>query len=180
MATRIKNLDIEPIDFRYDEGFRGRVDTDVSPTLTTKASGYSGMPLLRERERESMKIKNATNKGYLEANKGDGIDISSRMQYHRGTVQKGLSQTLTCKGGENVGVMENLKIRKLTPLECLKLMGFSEEDYNAISKEFGNSAIYHVAGDTIITTCLMSIFGTMLDVDYRTKVEKHVESLKED
>ena len=51
MATRIKNLDIEPIDYRYDEGFRGRVDTDVSPTITTKSSGYSGTPLLRERER---------------------------------------------------------------------------------------------------------------------------------
>ena len=76
--------------------------------------------------------------------------------------------------------MSNLRIRKLTGLECLKLMGFSKEDYNAISKEFSNSAIYHVAGDTIITTCLMSIFGTMLDVDYRTKVENHVESLKED
>ena len=73
----------------------------------------------------------------------------------------------------------SLRIRKLSPLECLKLMGFSKEDYNAISKEFGNSAIYHVAGDTIITTCLVSIFGTMLDVDYRTKVENYVESLKE-
>ena len=31
-------------------------------------------------------IKNATNKGYLEAELGDGIDISSRMEYHRGTV----------------------------------------------------------------------------------------------
>ena len=196
MATRIKNLNIEPIDFRYDEGFRGRVDTDVSPTLTTKASGYSGMPLLREKTTRTittkagnrmddnyiigseMKIKNATKKGYLIAHDGDGIDISSRMKYHRGTVQKGITQTLTTAGGDNVGVMEKLRIRKLTPLECLKLMGFSEEDYNAISKEFSNSAIYHVAGDTIITTCLMSIFGTMLDVDYRTKVENHVESLK--
>lgn len=46
-----------------------------------------------------MKIKNATKKGYLEAEVGDGIDISSRMQYHRGTVQKGMSQSLTTSGG---------------------------------------------------------------------------------
>jgi DNA (cytosine-5)-methyltransferase 1 len=44
-------------------------------------------------------IKNATNKGYLEAELGDGIDISSRMEYHRGTVQKGKSQTITTMGG---------------------------------------------------------------------------------
>lgn len=47
-----------------------------------------------------LKIKNATKKGYLEATDGDGIDISSRMQFHRGTVQKDKIQTLTCGGGE--------------------------------------------------------------------------------
>lgn len=49
-------------------------------------------------------IKNATKKGYLEATDGDGIDISSRMESHRGTVQKGKAQTLTTMGGEDVGV----------------------------------------------------------------------------
>ena len=53
----------------------------------------------------SLKIKNATNKGYLEANIGDGVDISSRMHYHRGTVQKGKSQTLTTQGGESIGIV---------------------------------------------------------------------------
>lgn len=52
-------------------------------------------------------IKNANSKGYLEATDGDGIDISSRMEHHRGTVQKGKAQTITCMGGENVGVVIN-------------------------------------------------------------------------
>ena len=46
-----------------------------------------------------LKIKNATKKGYLEATNGDGVDISSRMESHRGTVQKGKAQTLTTMGG---------------------------------------------------------------------------------
>ena len=50
-------------------------------------------------------IKNATKQGYLEADNGDGIDISSRMDTHRGTVQKGSCQTLTCQGGDSVGVV---------------------------------------------------------------------------
>ena len=50
-------------------------------------------------------IKNATKQGYLEASDGDGIDISTRMETHRGTVQKETCQTLTCQGGENVGVV---------------------------------------------------------------------------
>lgn len=54
---------------------------------------------------DSVKIKNANSKGFLEAEVGDGIDISSRMQTHRGTVQKGKAQTITTMGGENVGVL---------------------------------------------------------------------------
>ena len=56
-----------------------------------------------------MLIKNNNSKGYLEATDGDGIDISSRMEHHRGTVQKGKAQTITCMGGENVGVLINMK-----------------------------------------------------------------------
>ena len=50
-----------------------------------------------------LRVKNATKKGYLEASEGDGIDISSRMPYHRGTVQKESTQTLDTKC--NVGVV---------------------------------------------------------------------------
>lgn len=48
-------------------------------------------------------IRNATKQGYLEAEIGDGIDISSRMETHRGTVQKGISQTI--KTTVDVGVV---------------------------------------------------------------------------
>lgn len=54
-----------------------------------------------------MKIKNKTKQGYLEAEIGDGVDISTRMESHRGTVQKGLTQTITCAGGNNIGVVIN-------------------------------------------------------------------------
>lgn len=49
-------------------------------------------------------IKNNNSKGYAIAQSGDGIDISSRMQHHRGTVQKGMSQTLDTQC--NVGVID--------------------------------------------------------------------------
>ena len=50
-------------------------------------------------------IKNNTKKGYLLAEEGDAVDISGRMEWHRGTVQKGISQTITTAGGDNVGVV---------------------------------------------------------------------------
>ena len=53
---RVKtNDDIQCIDFRYDEGVRGRTDSDIAATLTTRSSGYSGLPMLMQRERVVVK-----------------------------------------------------------------------------------------------------------------------------
>ena len=108
-------------------------------------------------------IKNATQKGYLEAEDGDGVDISSRMEYHRGTVQKNKTQTLTTMGGENNGVVvDNLRIRKLTPRECFRLMGVKDEDFEKCAKNQSDSSLYHLAGDSIVVNVLMAIFKELL------------------
>ena len=65
----------------------------------------------------------------------------------------------------------------------MKLMGFERKDEQAM-REIGmtDSAIYHCAGDSIIVTCLMALFGQMLpisDKDLQQKIEKYVETLKE-
>lgn len=82
-------------------GFRFGVSDGnvIAKTITTNAGSRM--------DDNFIKIKNATKKGYLEAEVGDGIDISSRMETHRGTVQKGKAQTITTMGGENVGVIVN-------------------------------------------------------------------------
>ena len=72
-----------------------------------------------------------------------------------------------------------MRIRKLTPLECLKLQGFSEDDYNAIKDQFSDSAIYHVAGDSISVSVLMGIFGEMTNVDYHKAINNYVDTLVE-
>ena len=69
--------------------------TDISPTLTTRSGAYAAGMIL---------IKNATKKGYLEATNGDGINLSNRMEYQRGNVQKDKIQTLTTSGGNDRGV----------------------------------------------------------------------------
>lgn len=74
----------------YSYNNNNMTDRDNIKTLTT-ATGQRA-PLFIE-------IKNATKQGYLAGEIGDGVDISTRMEYHRGTVQKGLSQTLNCGGG---------------------------------------------------------------------------------
>ena len=84
------------------------VDEEIVPTITANAMtsiNHQNCSLIKEKLMGGVMIKNNNSKGYEIAHEGDGIDISTRMEYHRGTVQKGLSQTLTCVGGENVGVV---------------------------------------------------------------------------
>lgn len=63
----------------------------------------------------------------------------------------------------------NLRIRKLTPRECFRLMGLKDEDIDLIMEHQTNASGYHLAGDSIVSTCLMAIFGQLLDINYKDK-----------
>lgn len=53
------------------------------------------------------------------------------------------------------------RIRKLTPKECFRLMGVKDEDFERVAKNQSDSSLYHLAGDSIVTNCLMAIFSVM-------------------
>ena len=125
---RIKKTDdLQMIDFRYDEGIRGRTDSEIIPTLTTRAGGSSSIPMV-----------------------GGGL-------YN----------------------MSNIKVRRLTPLECYKAMGFEQKDYDKVKYQT-DTTTYHQAGDSICTTVLCAIFGKLFDLDYETIINDYVDSLKGD
>ena len=83
-------------------------ENGLSPTLDTMQGGY---------RQPCIEIKNNTKQGYLEATDGDGIDIGSRMQYHRGNVQKQMIQTITTSGGSDRGVVVNTTQDKWSDLD---------------------------------------------------------------
>lgn len=70
---------------------------------------------------------------------------------------------LTVACGEVGKVLEDdLKIRKLTPKECWRLMGFSDEDFEKASKANSNTQLYKQAGNSIVVNVLMAIFKELL------------------
>lgn len=69
----------------------------------------------------------------------------------------------------------NLRIRKLTPCECYKLMGFTQVDYEKCAKIQSNATIYHQAGDSIVVTVLIAIFGKLLGIDYEKVIKEYVK-----
>lgn len=74
--------------------------------------------------------------------------------------------------------MKKLRIRKLTEAECYRFMGFEKKDYEAC-RDVGQSksSIYHQAGDSIVTTCLIGIFGELIGADYGKVIDDYADRL---
>lgn len=78
--------------------------------------------------------------------------------------------TLTTNGSSpkhNNRVMEytetQYRIRKLTPMECWRLMDFTDEDFHKAEEVNSNTQLYKQAGNSICKNVLVAIFGQMLD-----------------
>lgn len=131
----------------------------VSPTIHTCQGGNTEPKIM---------IKNATKKGYLEANAGDSVNLAyANSESKRARVGKQVAHTLQCtnKMGvvENIGKETNeLRIRKLTPLETWRLMGFEDEDFQKAKKVNSNTQLYKQAGNSIVVNVLEKIFKNLL------------------
>ncbi len=106
-------------------------------------------------------IKNGTKKGYLECEPGDGINTGFLESDTRcGRVQKQVSPTLTCN--DTVATLTtDIRIRKLTPLECWRLMGFSDEAFHKAEAVNSNTQLYKQAGNSIVVDVLEAIFANL-------------------
>ena len=74
----------------------------------------------------------------------------------------GLAPTLNTVsgGGLEPKIFETkpyVRIRKLTPRECFRLMGFTDDDFDKI-KGISNSQLYKMAGNSIVVNVLEAIF----------------------
>lgn len=143
---------------------------------------------------ESVKIKQATKEGYVECKIGGVADLSfPSSTTRRGRVQDNGDTCPTLMAGEQdiCRIETQYRIRKLTPMECWRLMDFSQEDFlsaklesREVAKEIleeyphlgkraftevqrlekmSNSQLYKQAGNSICKNVLVAIFGQMLD-----------------
>ena len=63
--------------------------------------------------------------------------------------------------------MENgiTRIRKLTPLECWRLMGFDDDDFHKAQAVNSNTQLYKQAGNSIVVQVLEGILSTLISVN---------------
>lgn len=103
-----------------------------------------------------IKIKSATLKVYEEATEGDSINFAvPNSETRRGRVGKQVAQTLDT--GCQQGVLNNYKIRRLTPRECFRLMDFPDTFTWPVS----DSQAYKQAGNSIVVNVLYKILKNL-------------------
>ena len=86
-------------------------------------------------------------------------------QANRAYDGNGISPTITATDGDKKVLTENTnnyRIRKLTPKECWRLMGFSDDDFHKAEKVNSNSQLYKQAGNSIVVDVLEGIFKQLL------------------
>lgn len=59
----------------------------------------------------------------------------------------------------------NLRIRKLTPKECWRLMGRTDEDFEKAKEVCSDTQLYKQAGNSIVVDVLVAIFRNLLTCD---------------
>lgn len=100
--------------------------------------------------------------------------------------KNGIAPTFMENHGKVIGVVEEnepkvlggIRIRKLTPKECFKLMGVKPSDYEKLT--VSKSQKYKQAGNSIVTTCLMAIYSQLFNnIDYKQRIEELLEELIE-
>ena len=101
---------------------------------------------------------------------GNCMPLKNRNNPNQGRVYdiNGLSPALTCTGGGNRQPMivrdyqGEKRIRKFTPKEYFRLMGFKDEDFEKSEKVNSNTKLYQQAGNSIVVNVLEAIFKQMM------------------
>ena len=128
-------------------------ENGLSPTIHTCQGGNTEPKVM---------VKEATKKGYAEAYDGDSINLEQpNSKTRRGRVGKQVAQTLTTAPQQ--AVVNDLSIRKLTPKECWRLMGFEDEDFNKAAEINSNTQLYKQAGNSIVVNVLVEIFKQLFN-----------------
>lgn len=139
----------------WDNPQCGRVyDTNgLSPTLNTMHGGDRQPKIVERVTAAAMRGRGSENIQQIELSDRDYSNALT-------TVQK----------DSLVAEHSPFRIRKLTPLECWRLMGFEDTDFWKVKNSgISNSQLYKMAGNSIVVNVLRSIFRELLKVEVRNK-----------
>lgn len=135
---------------------RGRVydPEGLAPTLNT-AQGGGTLPHIIEPVCAASRGRNPGNPG----DRTPGAETEQRLEVNR----EGLCNTITTVQKDNYILEPPFRIRRLTPRECWRLQGFTDEDFDRAAAGASNCQLYKMAGNSIAVPCLEAIFRNLLE-----------------
>lgn len=109
-------------------------------------------------------VKQATKQGYAECEIGDVADLSfPDSDTRRGRVQEcgNICPTIMAQNQELCRIETQYRIRKLTPRECGRLMGVSDEDIDKMAAVNSNTQLYKQFGNSIVVDVMCAMFRNL-------------------
>lgn len=132
----------------------------ISPTIDTMQGGYRQPLVTIDDNVSNDEIKINVIGNYSPS----GYDASRIVD------ENGLAPTVKENHGTVTATIQNYRIRKLTPKECWKLMGFDDEDFEKAEKVNSNTQLYKQAGNSIVVDVLEHIFSKLNEFGYISKL----------
>lgn len=109
---------------------------------------------------EEVRLRNATKQGYQTARPGDSVDLAyPNSDTRRARVGQGFAHALSCSGAVGVAVWngKRVRIRRLTPRECFRLQGFSDDLFDRAAAVNSDAQLYKQAGNGVTVNVVYHI-----------------------
>ena len=158
---------------------RGVECNNMPPTVTTRADTL-GVVVKEER----------MTKQALETLNENSCEYSNTINpFNKQVNNSGISPTLTTRPeGFKTAILpidKKIRIRKLTPTECFKLMGFTKDDVNkCVDIGMSDAQLYKQAGNSIITNCIELLFEHLYkaqyDSNYKCLDENFIQNINDE
>lgn len=131
--------------------------TNVSPAFTRRPLLGLSRCIKSSNHDAGIIITEETQKGYAEAHEGNSINLSMpNSKTRRGRVGKGIANTLDCAC--NQATLQNTRIRRLTPRECMRLQGVPDSITDKIIQAgISDTQMYRAAGDAVTVNVVQAI-----------------------
>lgn len=109
---------------------------------------------------QGIKVRNGTKQGYQLAVVGDSVDLSYPSSLtRRARVGRGIAHNLSCSCQMGAVVWKGrvVKIRRLTPKECFRLQGFSDDLFEKAKAVNSDAQLYKQAGNGVTVPVVYAI-----------------------
>ena len=121
---------------------------------------------------QGIKVRNGTKQGYQLAVVGDSVDLSYPSSLtRRARVGRGIAHNLSCSCQMGAVVWKGrvVKIRRLTPKECFRLQGFSDDLFEKAKAVNSDAQLYKQAGNGVTVPVVYAIGCAILSSKYYQK-----------